>query len=64
MQLKNLRSCEAEVKQLRGLTNDQNLSIAAMRQQIQELKTELANATKKLEEEIQNCQELKRRHEQ
>lgn len=61
-QIQNIKSYEAELKQLRGLSNDQHESIQGMRKQVEEVKAELTTATQKLQEEIDNCQALKQRH--
>lgn len=52
-----------ELTQLRTLTNGQHDTISQYRQQIDELKVELATVTRKLEVEIDNCKEIKKRFE-
>uniref|UniRef100_A0A336KS93 CSON014246 protein n=1 Tax=Culicoides sonorensis TaxID=179676 RepID=A0A336KS93_CULSO len=63
LKLANIKSYEHELNQLRNLTNGQHETIAQYRQQIDDLKAELAGVTKKLEDEIYNCQEIKKRFE-
>lgn len=59
-EIKNLKATEREANQLRGLTNEQKESITTMTQRIEELKKELENVKKKLQEEIDSCQQIKR----
>lgn len=58
-----MKSVELELNQLRTLTNGQHDTISQYRKQIDELKVELAAVTRKLEEEIDNCKEIKKRFE-
>ncbi|XP_065086929.1 interaptin-like isoform X2 [Ochlerotatus camptorhynchus] len=60
-EVKHLRSFEAEVSQLRGLTYDQKESLTIMTRQIDQLKTELEMANNKLEVEIVKVQQIKNR---
>ncbi|XP_055905108.1 putative leucine-rich repeat-containing protein DDB_G0290503 isoform X2 [Eupeodes corollae] len=58
-EVEHLRSYEAEVKQLRGLTNEQENSITSMREQIEELKADLVTANENLEEQIECVRKIK-----
>ncbi|ETN61457.1 hypothetical protein AND_006877 [Anopheles darlingi] len=60
-EVKHLKSYEAEVEQLRGLTYDQKEALAAMTRQVEMLKTDLQTATDKLEQEIVKMQQIKNR---
>lgn len=59
-EIKNLKATEREANQLRGLSNEQKESITTMTKRIEELKTELENVKKKLQAEIDSCQQIKR----
>ncbi|XP_063699978.1 repetitive organellar protein-like isoform X2 [Culicoides brevitarsis] len=61
IELQNVKSYELELSQLRNLTNGQHETIAQYRQQIDELKAEVATVTKKLDEEIENCKDIKKK---
>ncbi|XP_037904457.1 putative uncharacterized protein DDB_G0282133 isoform X4 [Hermetia illucens] len=50
---------EAEIKQLRGLTNDQRESMSSMSEQMTELRDDLEAANKRLEEEIENVRKIR-----
>ncbi|XP_058838317.1 putative leucine-rich repeat-containing protein DDB_G0290503 isoform X2 [Topomyia yanbarensis] len=58
---KHLRTYEAEVAQLRGLTYDQKEALTAMSRQVDKLKAELEVANSKLEAEIVKVQQIKSR---
>lgn len=58
-EIKQLRTCEAEVAQLRGLTNDQSESLKRMMRRADELTTELYSVNERLADEIENCRMLK-----
>ncbi|XP_021711061.1 uncharacterized protein LOC5564138 isoform X3 [Aedes aegypti] len=58
---KHLRSYEAEVAQLRGLTYDQKEALKTMTRQIDQLKADLLMANNKLEAEIVKVQQIKNR---
>ncbi|XP_035789832.1 uncharacterized protein LOC118465575 isoform X2 [Anopheles albimanus] len=60
-EVKHLKSYEAEVEQLRGLTYDQKEALATMTRQVEMLKTDLQTATDKLEQEIVKMQQIKSR---
>lgn len=57
-QVQHLRSNEAEVAQLRGLTNEQKESIDSLTNQIEELKERLDEETNKLEESLQKIEKI------
>ncbi|XP_053669302.1 uncharacterized protein LOC128719699 [Anopheles marshallii] len=57
----HLKSYEAEVEQLRGLTYDQKESLVSMTRQVESLKAELETAYNKLEEEMVKVQQIKNR---
>lgn len=56
--MKHLRSSDAEVGQLRGLTNEQRESINSLTNQIDELKEKLDEETEKLRESLQKIEKL------
>nr|XP_029731880.1 interaptin-like isoform X2 [Aedes albopictus] len=58
---KHLKSYEAEVAQLRGLTYDQKEALKTMTRQIDQLKADLLMANNKLEAEIVKVQQIKNR---
>lgn len=60
-QVEHLKSHEAEVQQLRGLTNEQRQSLNVMQSEVEELKAELQTATERAETEIENMRMLKYR---
>ncbi|XP_035893336.1 myosin heavy chain, fast skeletal muscle isoform X1 [Anopheles stephensi] len=60
-EVRHLKSYEAEVEQLRGLTYDQKESLAGMTRQVESLKAELETAYNKLEEEMVKVQQIKNR---
>lgn len=57
-QVQHLRSNEAEVAQLRGLTNEQRESINSLTNQIEELKDRLDEETNKLAESLQKIEKI------
>lgn len=57
-QVQHLRSNEAEVAQLRGLTNEQSESINSLTEQIEELKERLEEETGKLAESLQKIEKI------
>ncbi|XP_055594060.1 uncharacterized protein LOC129745170 isoform X2 [Uranotaenia lowii] len=60
-EVKHLRSYEAEVSQLRGLTYDQKEALTSMTRQVDQLRAELETANNKLEAEIVKVQQIKNR---
>lgn len=58
-QAKHLRSYEAEVSQLRGLTNVQSDSIRSMTRQLDELKEELTEANNTVAESLETVRKIK-----
>ncbi|XP_058054042.1 uncharacterized protein LOC131205801 [Anopheles bellator] len=60
-EVKQLKSYEAEVEQLRGLTYDQKEALATMTRQVEDLKAKLQTAHDKLEEELVKVQQIKNR---
>uniref|UniRef100_A0A182WDU4 Uncharacterized protein n=1 Tax=Anopheles minimus TaxID=112268 RepID=A0A182WDU4_9DIPT len=60
-EVRHLKSYEAEVEQLRGLTYDQKESLVSMTRQVESLKAELETAYNKLEEEMVKVQQIKNR---
>ncbi|XP_041780702.1 envoplakin-like isoform X1 [Anopheles merus] len=60
-EVRHLKSYEAEVEQLRGLTYDQKESLLGMTRQVESLKAELETAYNKLEEEMVKVQQIKNR---
>ncbi|XP_050079796.1 centromere protein F [Anopheles maculipalpis] len=60
-EVRHLKSYEAEVEQLRGLTYDQKESLVTMTRQVDSLKAELETAYNKLEEEMVKVQQIKNR---
>ncbi|XP_055623798.1 uncharacterized protein LOC129767186 isoform X2 [Toxorhynchites rutilus septentrionalis] len=60
-EVKHLRSYEAEVAQLRGLTYDQKEALTTMTRQVDQLKAEVVIANHKLESEIVKVQQIKNR---
>uniref|UniRef100_A0A182K590 Uncharacterized protein n=1 Tax=Anopheles christyi TaxID=43041 RepID=A0A182K590_9DIPT len=60
-EVRHLKSYEAEVEQLRGLTYDQKESLLGMTRQVDSLKAELETAYNKLEEEMVKVQQIKNR---
>lgn len=59
-EIKNLKDYEREVKQLRGFTTEQKDSIASMLRRIDDLKAELGNVKRRLQDEIDSCSQIKR----
>lgn len=59
-EIRTLKAAEKETNQLRELTNDQKESISSMTKRIDELRTELENTKRKLQNEIDSCQQIKR----
>uniref|UniRef100_A0A182SLW0 Uncharacterized protein n=1 Tax=Anopheles maculatus TaxID=74869 RepID=A0A182SLW0_9DIPT len=60
-EVRHLKSYEAEVEQLRGLTYDQKESLVTMTRQVESMKAELETAYNKLEEEMVKVQQIKNR---
>ncbi|XP_049289720.1 uncharacterized protein LOC125767312 isoform X1 [Anopheles funestus] len=60
-EVRHLKTYEAEVEQLRGLTYDQKESLVSMTRQVESLKAELETAYNKLEEEMVKVQQIKNR---
>ncbi|CAO1440363.1 unnamed protein product [Diamesa tonsa] len=60
LEIKQLKSSETEAGQLRGLTNEQCETIKSMTSRVNELKTELEAINKRLQTEIDSCQQIKR----
>ncbi|KAJ6633036.1 Laminin subunit alpha-2 [Pseudolycoriella hygida] len=58
-EVQHLRSYEAEVAALRGLTNDQKESINSMIVQLDEMKRELETANKTVDESIETVRKIK-----
>ncbi|XP_062564757.1 uncharacterized protein LOC134227360 isoform X2 [Armigeres subalbatus] len=58
---KHLRSYEAEVAQLRGLTYDQKEALTTMTRQMDQLRADLLMANNKLEAELVKVQQIKNR---
>lgn len=59
-EIRSLKAAEKEANQLRGLTNDQKDSISTLMKRIDDMKMELENTKKKLQYEIDSCQQIKR----
>lgn len=59
-EIKNLKACEREANQLRGLSQDQKDSISSMLQRIDDLKAELSSLKRRLQDEIDSCLQIKR----
>jgi chromosome segregation ATPase len=59
-EIKSLKACEEEANQLRGLTNDQKDTLTTMMKRIDDLKTDLANTKRRLQDEIDSCLQIKR----
>jgi predicted nuclease with TOPRIM domain len=59
-EIKSLKACEEEASQLRGLTNDQKDTLTTMMKRIDDLKTDLANTKRRLQDEIDSCLQIKR----
>ncbi|XP_058124724.1 uncharacterized protein LOC131285405 [Anopheles ziemanni] len=60
-EMRHLKSVEAEVEQLRGLTYDQKEALASMTRQVEGLKAELETAYNRIEEEMVKVQQIKNR---
>lgn len=58
-EVSHLKTYEAEVRQLRGLTCDQRSSLLSMTDQIEELKSDLEAANKELETQIEYVKKIK-----
>lgn len=58
-EVQHLKTYEAEVAQLRGLTNDQRESIKSLQNQLSELKSELEYANARVEAELENVRKVK-----
>lgn len=59
-EIKTLKACEKEVNELRGLTDEQKESLSSMLKRIDDLKAELANVKRRLQDEIDSCLQIKR----
>jgi predicted nuclease with TOPRIM domain len=59
-EIKSLKASEVEANQLRGLTNDQKDALTTMMKRVEDLKTELANTKRRLQDEIDSCLQIKR----
>lgn len=62
--MQHLRSNEAEVGQLRGLTNEQRESINSLTMQIDELKEKLREETNKLTDTMKKIEKITFRYTQ
>ncbi|CAO1440643.1 unnamed protein product, partial [Diamesa serratosioi] len=60
LEIKQLKSTETEAGQLRGLTTEQCETIKSMTKRVNELKAELETINKRLQTEIDSCQQIKR----
>lgn len=58
-EVSHLKTYEAEVRQLRGLTSDQRTSLLEMTEQIEELKSDLEAANQELETQIEFVKKIK-----
>lgn len=59
-EIRTLKACEKEVVELRGLTDEQKDSLSSMLTRIDDLKLELANVKRRLQDEIDSCLQIKR----
>lgn len=59
-EIKNLKACERESASLRQLTGEQKDSISAMMRRVDDLKSELGNVKRRLQDEIDSCLQIKR----
>lgn len=59
-EIRNLKDFEREVNQLRSLTTEQKDSISSMLRRIDDLKAELGNVKRRLQDEIDSCSQIKR----
>lgn len=59
-EIRSLKACEKEASELRGLTNDQKDSMSTMMKRIDDLKNELANVKRRLQDEVDSCLQIKR----
>lgn len=59
-EIKTLKACAKEVVELRGLTDEQKDSLSSMLKRIDDLKAELANVKRRLQDEIDSCLQIKR----
>lgn len=59
-EIKTLKACEKEVVELRGLTDEQKDSLSSMLKRIDDLKAELANVKRRLQDEVDSCLQIKR----
>lgn len=59
-ELRTLKPLEKEVQQLRVLTDEQRNSMSSMIKRIDDLKTELGNVKRRLQDEIDSCLQIKR----
>lgn len=57
--MKHLRSYEAEVTQLRGLSNVQSQSLQSMTRQLDELKEELTEANRTVTDSLETVRKIK-----
>lgn len=60
--IKHLKTYEAELAQLRGLTGEQRESINSLTNQLEEVKSRLEDATDKLEEAMKKIQKMTLQH--
>lgn len=56
--LKHLKTCEAEVASLRGLTNEQRESIRFLTQQLESIKAKLDESTRQLDESMSKIRKM------
>lgn len=59
-EIKTLKPFEKEAQQLRVLTDEQRNSMTSMIKRIDDLKTELTNVKRRLQDEIDSCLQIKR----
>lgn len=59
-EIRNLKACEREANQLRGLTSEQAESISSMLRRIDDLKADLSNVKARLQDETDSCLQIKR----
>lgn len=59
-EIKTLKACEKEAKDLRGLTSEQKDSITSMLKRIDDLKVDLSSVKRRLQDEIDSCLQIKR----
>lgn len=59
-EIKNLKAAEREVNQLRGLTTEQKESLSSISKRNEDLLVELEGVKKRLQAEIDSCEQIKR----